>query len=170
MHKTALTIIGGAVAVVILVIAYRVFQGAGATAKVGEIEVSVDARVDAHADSRVPVETQPVVVVKKPESKKKVEKQFSRRFDFKDITCDVNSPISAQYCVDSPYLLDGLAGEVEFLSKDRCGSRFVNFEKTSDRCGNVNVVLQGCGYDAQKVCISHAFLRGSVTLQGYALQ
>lgn len=165
MHKTALTVIGGAVAVVILVIAYRVFEGAGATAKVGEIEVSVDARVD----SGVPVETQPVNV-EKPVANKKVKKQFSRRFDFKDIACDVNNPISAQYCVDSPYLLDGLAGEVEFTSKDRCGSRFVNFEKTSDRCGNVNVVLQGCGYDAEKICISHAFLRGNITLQGYALQ
>jgi len=165
MHKTALTIIGGSVAVVILVIAYRVFEGAGATAKVGEIEVSVDAREDA----RGAVETQPVNV-ETPVAKKKVEKQFSRRFDFKDITCDVNSPISAQYCVDSPYLLDGLAGEVEFTSKDRCGSRFVNFEKTSDRCGNVNVVLQGCGYDAEKICVSHAFLRGNITLQGYALQ
>ncbi len=169
MHKTALTVIGGAVAVVILVIAYRVFEGAGATAKLGEIEVSVDARVDSHVDNSAPAETQPVNV-EKPSAKKKIEKQFPRGFDFKDITCDVNSPISAQYCVDSPYLLDGLAGEVEFTSKDRCGSRFVNFEKTSDRCGNVNVVLQGCGYDAEKICISHAFLRGNISLLGYTLQ
>jgi len=161
MHKTGLTIIGGAVAIVILVIAYRVFEGAGATAKVGEIEVSVDART--------PVDTQSLIV-EKAEPKKKDEKQFSRSFDFKDITCDVNNPVSAQYCVDSPFILEGLVGEVEFSSKDRCGSRFVNFEKVNDRCGNVNVVLQGCGYDAEKVCISHAFLRGSVTLQGYTLQ
>lgn len=161
MHKTALTFIGGAIAVVILVIAYRVFEGAGATAKVGDIEVSVDAQS--------PSENRPASV-EKPVLKKKDQKQFSRSFDFKDITCDVNNAVSAQYCVDSPYLLEGLAGNVEFSSKDRCGSRFVNFEKINDRCGNVNVVLQGCGYDAQKVCISHAFLRGSITLQGYTLQ
>lgn len=42
MHKTIWSVIGVAVTVVILVMAYRIYDGAGATAKVGDIEVTVD--------------------------------------------------------------------------------------------------------------------------------
>jgi len=162
MHKITMSVIGIAVAVVILVIAYRIFDGAGGSAKVGDIEVKVESQSKSNTKTSESV-------IKEP-AKKKVTKQFIRKFDFKNFTCDVNENTSLQGCVDSGFTLTGMVGEVNFKSKDRCGSNFINFEKINDTCGNINAHLQGCGYDADKICISHAFLKGAITLQGYQLE
>ena len=45
MHKNILSVIGIAITVVILVMAYRIYDGAAGTAKVGDIEVTVDSKV-----------------------------------------------------------------------------------------------------------------------------
>jgi len=162
MHKITMSTIGVAVAIVILVIAYRIFDGAGGSAKVGEIEVTVDSKNVQSNKISVSTEKTPL--------NKKVTKEFVRSFEFKDFKCDVNNNVSAQGCVDSGFTLSGMVGEVSFKSKDRCGSNFVGFEKLNKSCGSINAQLQGCGYDAEKNCISHAFLKGSITLQGYKLE
>lgn len=157
-----MSVIGIAVSIVILVIAYRIFDGAGGSAKVGDIEVSVDSR-NAQA-KEVALSTEKNI------EKKKLSKQFVRKFSFKNHSCDINTDTSVQGCVDAGFLLTGMTGEVNFTSKDRCGSNFVSFEKINDTCGNIKAHLQGCGYDSTNTCISHAFLKGNITLLGYKFE
>ena len=158
MHKNIMSVIGVAVSVVILVIAYRIYDGSGGSAKVGDIEIKVDSQVSRTSD---------VPVSDSNQFKDKVVKQFIRSFNFKNHACDTNAKTSVQRCVDAGYKLSGMVGEVEFSSKDRCGSNFIGFEKIDELCGNINVHLQGCGYDAMNNCISHAFIKGNITLEGY---
>ena len=161
MHKNIMSFIGIAVSIVILVIAYRIYDGSGGSAKVGDLEITVDSQ---SSETTLSNNSEP--------EKNKILMQFVRNFNFKNHKCDTNITTSVKRCVDAGYALSGIGmiGEAEFSSKDRCGSRFIGFEKIDESCGNINVQLQGCGYDAMNVCISHAFIKGSITLEGYKIE
>lgn len=159
MHKAIKSIIGLSVALVILVMAYRFSGGAGGTAKIGEIEISVDA--NSQIESPVPVNAHP--------KSEKITKQFVRDFDFTNHSCGIDTDISVQKCVDAGYRLMGMTGQVTFTSKDRCGSRFISFNATNDNCGDLTVHLQGCGFDSLNTCKGNAYLRGNIVLQGNKL-